>query len=83
MTRVMPLGLQKHTILKIFNKLNPDAEPGQGCLSVCPYLVLKWRGFYSQRNPGGQARKERQDRQGDWGSAVHVGENGGVPQKKH
>jgi hypothetical protein len=27
MTRRMPLGLQKYTILKIFNKLNPDAEP--------------------------------------------------------
>ena len=25
--RVMPLGLQKHTILKVFNRLNPDAEP--------------------------------------------------------
>ena len=25
--RVMPLGLQKYTLLKIFKKLNPDAEP--------------------------------------------------------
>ena len=24
--RVMPLGLQKHTLLKKFNKLNPKAE---------------------------------------------------------
>jgi len=25
--RVMPLGLQKYTLLKKFNKLNPDADP--------------------------------------------------------
>lgn len=27
MTRVMPLGLVKHTILKRFNKWNPDVDP--------------------------------------------------------
>ena len=27
MTRMMNLGLQKHTILKIFNRFNPEVEP--------------------------------------------------------